>query len=1044
MQGLRDIVQFLGRTIRASGFFTRPSTRGGPTLRWAESCAEEASALDLSSLTDAQLRSELQAIEDLADDAQLARCLALAATAVNRRLGAWRIFETDARPEPFAEMHRIADRVTEYARFSDSIRYFTKVNFPDTAEFQEMLDEALDAQVVFGRHRPVVRGLIYQAETAKTTLPAQISLPGDFYHAVTEMDADDALAFRPSRQQIVSAALLTRGVIVEMDAGEGKTVSTGIAALALAATGSRVHVLTANDYLARRDAERLAPIYESLGVSVGEVVSPMDEDERRSSYSQTIVYSTVREIGFDYLRENLRTPSEGPVQSGFDTAIVDEADHVLVDQSRTPLIISDVAAEDTATFERTHRAVKEILDLQSREVVRTERGLRSGVVPDVESELAMLYAADPENATLKRLAGEQGRSRQSLLARLAEVEDTPFAGDFENRFYYRVDDQSTTVRFTDRGESNLDAALRPGDSGRRWAAHSQAHQFLRAYILFDADTDYVIEENSVVLVDPFTGRLLPDNRYMDGLQPALEAKEGLPPKPEGHTLAQITIPGLMARYGRVSGLTGTAVEAEEDFRRDFGMPTVRVPPTHPSARTDFPPTVVGDAEAQRSALLAQVINWRAIGRPVLIGTASVAQSELISSLLHAKGVRHQLLNAVNSDREAQIVRDAGRFGAVTVATNMAGRGTDILLEPGLNRRILNAASAVITSEPKTGYHIDCPTRAEASVLTAELRSLGGIGTVTQDDTVVRVAPVDPTSGPSNRFEFGLGLCVIGVALNAEARIDRQLRGRAGRQGAFGTTKMIVSAEDPPISFSRHARSLNRTRPGDTRRIAGLVHSIQSDSSADNRWQTAQSRGYASVIEAQTLAYYRWRRQITAAANWLHEGSELNNRWAENLTAEAFEPLAEVGYESVFDRMQISLWSEIGVDIERLYGLGETAMARGIGEMLSGLLSDRCERMGPERFDVASREAMLATAAQLWPEHLENLRDASLNCAIAGPTHQTAVCLFVDLSHRSFLAFLEEVGQRAAPRLLDLTAPDTVTCDSSIDIPLDDEILSVLA
>lgn len=1042
MRKILKTLTAMTNTIRKSPVFNLLSSSDNRTLRWAEDCADEAMSHDFSRLSDAELRSAIHANNDQSDPHELAIILSVASTAVSRRLGAWRIFDMSA--EPFARIHHIADKVTSTARFADSIRYFTEPDFADSSKFQEMLDTSLDAHELNRQESAVVRGLVYAAEKRKSTLPEDISLPAEFYEAIGELDDNDDLRFIPTRQQIIAAAFLTRGVIVEMDAGEGKTISTALAALAFAATGSRVHVLTANDYLAVRDAEWLEPVYESLGVSVAAVTSPMDEDERRSSYARTVVYSTVREIGFDYLRDNLKLFPDRPVQSGIEVAIVDEADHVLIDQHRTPLIISGNETEDTATIEKSHGIVRRLLDFHAQEVAQAEQGLTTGNCSDADAELAMLYAADPDNETLKRITVQRGGGRQRLLTDLADIEDTTSALDFENRYYYRIDAQTRTVRLTERGEAHIDANLGTSNTSRRWAAHSQAHQFLRAYTLFTRNIDYVVEEDGVILVDPFSGRLLPDNRYLNGLQIALEAKEGLPPTPDAETLAQITIPGLMDMYTRVSGLTGTAIEAQDDFRRDYGLSTIRVEPSEPSRRTDFPPTVLDDSEAQHSAILAEVKHWHALGRPVLIGTTSVEESEEISAILTEHGIPHNLLNAVNSEREAQIIRDAGNFGAVTVATNMAGRGTDIILQPDLNQRMLRAVKAMIADQPRAKFVIDCPTSEEASMLADELGALDDFNITTTSGTTIEVTPTNTDTLTKARFEFGLGLCVIGVALNASSRIDRQLKGRAGRQGAFGASRLIVSAQDTPIAFSRQADAIRLTNTDNTRRVQKLVQSIQSESDADARWRSALSRDYASVFESQTLAFYRWRQELMSSDKWRQWRSESVTRWAGEFISQEFDSLRDVDYDSAFERIQGRLWADIGIDCDWMYGLGQPALSNQLGNALLDHVARIRDEVGHELFDQQSRKVLVRTADDLWPQHMEHLQDVSLSCAITGPTHRSAVGEFIEQAHESFLDFLGDVNHEAVPRIMALGAIETQPNQMEHEIVIHDEILSVLA
>ena len=1038
MQTAHESMKALANTIRKSSVFGLLSSSDNRSLKWAEKCADRAISHDFSRLSDRQLRNEFYASNELA------RTLSIASTTVNRRLGVWQIFEMSAEFEDFARFHDIADQVIETAHFSDSIKYFTEPDFSDTPAFEEMLGRSLDDNGLIGQYRAIVRGLVFAAERRKTALPEHISLSADFYKAIAELDERHKLKFTPTRQQVIAAALLTRGIIVEMDAGEGKTISTVLAVLAYAAQGSRVHVLTSNDYLAQRDAEWLEPVYESLGVSVAPVISPMDEDERRMAYARTVVYSTVREVGFDFLKDNLKLPPDKPIQFGIENAIVDEADHVLIDQHRTPLIISGNETADIATVEKSHGVIRQLLDLHSRQVAQAEQELNSGACPDDDAELAMLYAANPDNDTLKRITTQRGDSRQRLLTELADIEDTASAQDFENRYYYRVDSHTRTVRLTERGEACIDASLGTANSDRRWAAHSQAHQFLRAYTLFTRDVDYIVDDDGVVLVDPFNGRLLPDNRYLHGLQIALEAKEGLPPTPDAETLAQITIPGLMGRYQQVSGLSGTAIEAQDDFLRDYGLPVVRIEPSEPSHRTEFPPEIHNNTEAQHSAILAEVEHWHSLGRPVLIGTTSVVESEDISSLLRDNDVPHNLLNAVNSEREAQIIRDAGEFGAVTVATNMAGRGTDILLKPDLNQRILRAAKSMVSNQPRSNFSIDCATSAEASLLAHELDtsdkfeiSLTGVATV-------EVKPMCSYLAPENKKSFGLGLCVIGVSLNGSSRIDRQLKGRAGRQGAFGASKLIVSSQDDPIAFSRQANSIRSANATNTRRVPILVQSIQSESDADERWRSALSRDYSSVVETQTLSFYHWRRELLASNVWRQSRSDSVVSWAIEFISSEFDSISETGYETVFDQIQSQLWTNIGIDCEWMYGLGKTELSAQLAATVLDAVDDISRQFEYEEFDHLARNAQVETADKLWPQHLNHLQDVALSCAIAGPTHRAAVGEFIEQAHSSFQAFLDDVNREVVPSILALDTAGERRNQTEQPIVIGNEILSVLA
>ena len=1083
---MRHLATTVFRALRAADIpgharrrFVAPETAA---LRWASSCADLVANADVAHMSDAALRTELRALgaapDILTDAPTLARALAIVSTAMQRRLGVWRIFEIDDLPGPVAgpvkTCLQTARSIGESAYHANHTEDPADLDFADTAEFLSELEARLDLHRLSASQREIVRWLAYAGEKLRVVQPDEISLPSKFYDAVRHLDTDASLRFDPTREQVMTAALLVRGLIVEMDAGEGKTVSAGLAAAVTAATGRTVHVLTANDYLALRDTEWLAPVYESLGLSVEAVLSSMDDDERRHAYAHQVVYTTAREVGFDYLRDNLKLPPERPVRGRLDAAIVDEADHVLIDQNHTPLIISGAEVGDLNGFHRVHQAVRELVELHASEVAKVADVVSKA--PDdgapkaeLDAELATLYAADPDNPVLRQVAARSGVDRQHLVATLEDLVDSHIAYDYEQRFYLIHDARTRSVRFTDRGEaliagrfgSATGVAARSADSPpperhRHEAMFSMAHQFLRAYTLFKREVDYVVIEDHVVLVDQLNGRLLPDNRYMHGLQAALEAKEGLPPRPEYETLAQTTVTGLMGLYPRISGLTGTAVEARDEFTRDYGLLTVRVPPSHPSRREDHAPSVFSTTELQQTAVVEEVQHWHALGRPVLVGTASVQQSQEIGRLLTRAGISHNLLNAVNSESEAQIVRDAGRFGAVTVATNMAGRGTDILLEPGLDQRILRACRRqvedMVSERESTSIELRCDSREEAALVGAALSGIDGATVSVADghnETTVIVVR-GRVDGPPIALDFGLGLCVVGTALNPTSRVDRQLRGRAGRQGAFGASKLLVSAQDNPIAFSRQAASLPEhvalAPPRNGRRVsarvARLVSEVQSEREADDKAASALYRDYSAVLEKQTLEYYRARRRVFHSDEWFDRCVEMVGRWADRLVTQTFNRWAEADYVSAFEGLSNQLWEDLAIDCGPLFGAGRAVLATELGVMLARRLAEA--RSSEGRFDELSKLALVAASDELWPGLLSHLRDVALSNAIYGPTHRAAVAHFTLQAHAAYEDFVSSAWSQAFTRILTLHFQERLLPGPDTVIPVQEEILSILA
>lgn len=1029
-------------------------------LRWASSCADLAADTDVASLSDIDLRTEFldltTAPDILTNGPALSRALAIVAVAIQRRLGAWKVFEFKGLPEQITMCIDIADSICESPHLNLQVDGNSNETFVDTAEYWFDLESLLYCQNLSSHQIEITRGLIYARAHGRFVEPADVSLPPKFYDALLSLDNEGTLHFEPTREQTVTAALLVRGLIVEMDAGEGKTISAAMAAAIIAATGRSVHVLTANDYLALRDSEWLSPVYKSLGISVGAILSSMEDDERRPTYSQQVIYTTAREAGFDFLRDNLSLPPKPPVQGRLDTAIVDEADHVLIDQDQTPLIISGTEVGDLSGFHRVHKTIRRLVQLQATEVDEVADAV-SNTRDNANSntQLATLYATDPDNPVLREVGSRIGIGRQRLKATLEEMVDSNLSYEYEQRFYFVHDSKTGSVRFTERGEAFV------ADSLYDESMFSMAHQFLQAHTLFKRDRDYVVHEDHVVLVDQLNGRLLPDNRYMYGIQAALEAKEGLPPRPELETLAQITVAGLMRLYKRVSGLTGTALEARDDFIQRYGLRTVRVPPTQTSRRKDQEPLVFATTSEQRQAVVKGVRHWHSLGRPVLVGTSSIEQSREISALLSKAEIEHTLLNAVNTEDEARIVRDAGRFGAVTVATNMVGRGTDIVLGPGLDQQILAACRRqvedLIDQHVATAIELQCDGHEEAALVSKVLSDIAGVtisvaeGHTSQEATVLVETSVTGIKTRQLTFEFGLGLCVIGTSLNPTSRVDRQLQGRAGRQGDFGGSRILVSAQDSPIAFSRQAASLSEySKPnltiGNLRassRLAQLVRDAQSDGEADARLASALTRDYWAVLEAQTLEYYNARKRVFGSREWHDECNEFAGRWVDNIVTHTFHQRSETDYVSAFEELAAQLWTHFAIDCGALFGAGMAVISVELGIIAAQRLEEARSTIGATRFDDESKLVLITVSDSLWPDHLSYLRDVALCNAIAGYTHRSAVAHFTRNSKAAYRRFVSSAWAEAIPSILTLHYHDRHLSQFETTTAVQEEILSLL-
>ena len=522
--------------------------------------------------------------------------------AIRRRLGAWRLFDPEFEHEAVAPYRRVAQRVVEAGSVLDDIG-------PS------------------GRDRLIVATMASVTERLRGQDPSDIDLPASFYEAVEGSPMADALAFAATDEQVLGGLHMWRGSVVEMSAGEGKTIAAVFPAVRHAVEGRRVHVVTANDYLALRDAEHLAPVYESLGLSVGAVLQHMNDDDRRSAYGADVVYGTVRELGFDFLRDNMRHSDWERVQPGLDVAIVDEADQVLIDESPTPLIISGGRSASRRSVHTANAVVREMAALQGRVAERlasTAEALPDGV--EKRRVLAALFLADPESEYVAHLVAEDPRLESRIRSCAADAIEFDDESAHIEDLYYRLDLESASVIPTERGYRFLDARL--GDAfdtsgleaalgrvraesgsdvagrrrveqrldrriSRRRALSNQVHQAMRAHLLLSRGVDYVVAEGQVVLVDLLTGRRRPDSTYRNGLHTALEAKEGLPVNPERQTAAQISIQGFLRQYSHLSGMTGTALSSRDELRRMYGLDVVGVPTTLPSRRVDMQPLVFG-------------------------------------------------------------------------------------------------------------------------------------------------------------------------------------------------------------------------------------------------------------------------------------------------------------------------------------------------------------------------------------------------------------------------------------------------------------------
>ena len=626
----------------------------------------------------------------------------------------------------------------------------------------------------------------------------------DAFAAVREAD-DRVLGKRPFYVQLIGGIILHQGRIAEMKTGEGKTLVATMPAYLNALTGKGVHVVTVNDYLARRDSEEMGRVYAFMGLSTGLVVHGLTPAEKQAAYGADITYGTNNEFGFDYLRDNMVVYKKDMVQRGHVFAIVDEVDSILIDEARTPLIISGAGQKSTGLYERANELVRHMTKVVKKEVDNKEE------IDEVNAD----YIVD-----------EKGRNAILTPKGTAKAEN-----------FFEVE--------------NLNA---PENSE---LAH-HIHQAIHAWGVMKRDVDYVVNENGVMIVDSFTGRIMPGRRYSDGLHQAIEAKEGVEVQKENRTLASITFQNYFRMYDKLSGMTGTALTEEEEFREIYNLDVVEVPTNKPMIRIDHNDLVYKNTKGKINAIIAQIKECHEKGQPVLVGTISVDKSEALSALLKREGIRHNVLNAKHHEREAEIVAQAGKFGAVTISTNMAGRGTDIMLGGNPEYMAKNEMR-------KQGFSEDLIAMATgtADIEDDEIRAARETFHSLNEHFKKEIAPE-----AKKVCEAG-GLYILGTERHESRRIDNQLRGRSGRQGDPGESRFFLSLEDDLMRLfgaNRIAGLVDRLglpedQPINARLLSNSIENAQKRIEDQNFKRRKYVLTYDDVMNQQRNLIYKQRLEV---------------------------------------------------------------------------------------------------------------------------------------------------------------------------------------
>ena len=658
-------------------------------------------------------------------------------------------------------------------------------------EYKNLSEEALRGKTAEFKARYA------QGESLDDLLP-------EAYAAVSEA-AWRVLGMRPYPVQIIGGIILHQGRIAEMKTGEGKTLVAILPCYLNALTGRGVHLVTVNDYLAKFQSEWMGKVYRYMGLSIGLIIPGMTPAERRVSYAADITYCTNNELGFDYLRDNMAIYKQELVQRGHAFAIVDEVDSILIDEARTPLIISGKGEDSSKLYEM----------------------------------------ADYFVSTLKKQV-------------FAKTEDKEVHDDYDCDYF--VDEKSRTVSLTAKGIAKAEKFFQVenlSDMENTTLSH-HINQAMKARGLMKKDIDYLVKDGQIIIIDEFTGRLMYGRRYNEGLHQAIEAKEGVTVAGESKTLATITFQNFFRLYGKLSGMTGTALTEEEEFASIYQLDVVEIPTNKPVARLDQPDVVYKTVAGKYRAIINQVKACYAKGQPVLVGTISVERSELLSKLLKREGIPHNVLNAKHHEQEAQIVAQAGKFGAVTIATNMAGRGTDIIL--GGNAEFM-AKNELRKAEVPEELLVEADSHSETNdpevlAIRAKYREL-----LEKYKEAIR--------GEAEKVKAAGGLFIIGTERHESRRIDNQLRGRAGRQGDPGESRFYLSLEDDLMRLFSSDRimgmmdslGLDEDTPIDAKILSGAVENAQKTVESRHFRSRKSVLEYDNVMNTQREVIYAQRQKV---------------------------------------------------------------------------------------------------------------------------------------------------------------------------------------
>lgn len=712
--------------------------------------------------------------------------------------------------------------------------------------------------------------------------------------------------------QLMGGIALHEGKISEMKTGEGKTLVATLPVYLNALSGRGVHVVTVNDYLARRDAQWMSPLYNFLGLSVGIIVHGLSDAERQASYNADITYGTNNEFGFDYLRDNMKYDISQFVQRELNYAIVDEVDSILIDEARTPLIISGPSEDSTDKY----------------------------------------YKID------------------KIIPRLQKDND------------YTVDEKARSVILTEDGNIKAERLLGAGnlyDPANIELVH-HVLQGLKAHNLFKRDVDYVLKDGEVIIVDEFTGRLMPGRRWSDGLHQAVEAKENVKIESENQTLATITFQNYFRMYAKLAGMTGTAETEAEEFAKIYNLDVLVIPTNQPMIRVDHPDLIYKTERGKFNAVINEIEELHGKGQPVLVGTISIEKSEYLSLLLKKKGIRHSVLNAKYHEKEAEIIAQAGRSGAVTIATNMAGRGTDIIL----GGNVAGVASDILRDKPE----------------------------YSEDDRIRAVQQAEKTCGIDKEKVIGAGgLHIIGTERHESRRIDNQLRGRSGRQGDPGASRFYLSLEDDLMRIFGSERisglmgklGMEEDMPIENRMVTKAIENAQKRVEAQNFDIRKHLLEYDDVMNKQRQEIYAFRKEVL-------QGDDIRSR-IESMIEETIDELIDIYYaddkgEKDLKGLRDSLYGVFSLTVETLPENPEN-MKDEISALVLDAYAKKEEEIGAEMMRYLEKMFVLQVVDSQWKDHLLGMDHLKEGIGLRGYGQRDPL---VEYKKEAFEVFTEMSGR----------------------------------